>query len=1114
MDLERPFIDSLVRGERFARITHTIVNVSEIDFENKSLSLTAEYRIHLSKTSPNTVMSSPSAPLNKALGLTFLLPDGDVSISGVTVNGISVASLSPHEELANHTNFSLSYLAFPESADTTALGEIFSRLCANRRDLISYEEIVKAHKTASVNSGQSFGILVKIPPSVKATDVVTVTVGMTVSQSVLFRSLFATSQNRYLLTIGEEVWFPVPCGLLLLPSGIPATAKPIEFQRHKVTIKLPQMSMPTFCTGDKLPESVFESSWVNPRTVGIFSGDFSILEERGSYIAYCPPEHELELAGTLTSGLVSEIFQVLGPWFSNPVQLLPQINLVFLPLPSQRDYFVHGNTLIIDSSILHREGMIERKINARIVLAEAIAALWISRSMPAFADPWIPVGIAGMLADRFTEFQFGINESAARWLGKKQRYHAQVERGLEWKPLTMIADVSDPILRVKAPLVMECLRRSIVGDNDMRSAFHELATISGGKKGPVTTEAFFYLLTCNVGQHTEAGSALPKFCEDWVRSTGVPLINIGFSMLEKKKFVISAVQRPLQRISCHDNTALCSPAPTGGGAACSCGTDFVCRKEEPNGGATYMRPPLTWPQSGRRRFWSGPIEISIFRAANYRVTTSIDFIPGPHDNHASIVTVPFVSPRKHEIVLNRQARDDELVHGWLTFLDDRWFLAKIVICQSPLMWINKLQMSRHVVQEFSALEALQHVRGSALVQEALVESLTKPIYCYRVRQEAAKALIHLSVGCGEREALVAVINWLTQNFPEGYDWTTIDLKQYLTFIGVSESLTMAKRSVDRREHRAISELSLSLVRSVERCLTLKPPAYCSWRVNSDFLLSSCVRNAIVACTDSRDKEALGKAVDSRLRSDLYGPPLASTDLMVTEAVLGTAASNWQTVTSLWPFMSKMEFIETLALNTNRRLARTAVRSYLSVTGSSKDNQPDSESAWQVRFKWIEVLTDQVIRDNSNLQLMSWVVDCWDLVLERYRRETLKSPLSMLVQRADMCHRLWKYLTVKCPQLPISCRASVINCVHSVYLQAYGTGIPVALRDDADKPREDGKGPLTFWLPFKEHDRLYTKLQSRGVTIRLVPPSTYGSAPKKPRILITGAGTVPLGSANP
>ena len=1101
------------------RITHTIVDVQDIDFRSRSISLIAEYHVHLSKSLPQNVgMSTPSGPTNKALGLTFLLPDGDVNVDSVLVNNQLVPQLSPHDELNNLSNFSLSYLAFPESSNTQALGEIFSRLCKNRRDLISYEEICKAHKTASVNSGQSFGLLLKIPPSVAAVadNMVSIQVGLTVNHSTLFKNLFANS--LCLSSIGEEVWFPIPCGLLLLPSGIPATAKPIEFQRQKVTVKIPQNFSKIFATGDKLPNGIYESSWINPSSVGLFAYEddslFSVYEERGIVTAYSPREFDTaDLASTFSGGVVSEIIQVLAPWFSHPVQLLPHINLVFLPLPAQR-YFVHGNTLVIDSGLLHKEGMVERKINSRILLAEAIAALWIERTMPAFSDSWIPVGIAGMLADRFTEFHFGTNESATRWMGRKHRYHSMVERGLEWKPLVLITDVHDPLLRLKAPLVMECLRRSIVCDSDMKSAFHEMATVAGGKKGPVNTEAFFYLLTCTVGQHTEAGSSLPKFEEEWIRSTGVPIIHVGFSMLDRKKFVISVVQRPLQRLSCHDNTALCSPAPPGGGAACSCGSDFVCRKEEPNGGATYMRRPAAWPQSGRRRFWPGPIEISIFRAANYRVTTSIDFTPSPHDNHSSTVTVPFVSPRKHELVLNRQHRDDELVHGWLTFLDDRWFLAKIVICQSPLMWINKLQMSRHVVQELMALEALQHVRGSALVQEALMEALTKPIYCYRVRQEAAKSLIHLSVGCGEREALTLVINWVSQNFfqHDDFDWSSIDLKQYLTFSGVLESLCMAKRNVDRREHRAISDLALSFVRSVERCLTVKPPSYCAWRINPDILLSGGIRNAITACTDSRDTDKLLHVVDSRLRSDLYGPPLASDGLMVTEAVVTNAPTNWQTIVTLWPFIGKIEFIETLALSTNRRLAKTAIRSYLSLTGSSKENQPESESAWQVRFRWVETLTDQILLNTSNIQFLAWLVDCWEMILERARRESIKSPLSILLQRKGMCNRLWEYLTVKCPLLPVCCRAVITNHVHTIYLLAYGTGVPPPLRDEADKPREGGRGPLTFWLPFKDHDRVYRRLQYRGVTIRIEPPPSLG-LPKRPRILITGAGTVPLGSTN-
>jgi len=765
--------------------------------------------------------------------------------------------------------------------------------------------------------------------------------------------------------------------------------------------------------------------------------------------------------------------------------------------------------------------MIDKQIQSRMVLAEAIAALWVSRSMPAFSDIWIPIGIAGMLGDRFLEFNLGINESSARWLVRKQRYHSLVERGFEWQPLVAIADVYDPIVRLKSPLVMECLRRSIVGDSDMRTAFHDLALISSGKKGPFSTDAFFFHLTCTVGQHTEAGNFLPKFSEEWIRSVGVPVIHIGFSMLDKKRFQINVVQRPLQRINCHDNTALCSPAVIGGTGAggstgirhggCACSGDYVCRKDEPNGGATYMRPHLNWPVSGRRRFWPGDIEISIFRSANYRVTTTVTMTASGSDSDCSVLTVPFVSPRKHEMILNRQARDDELVHGWLTFSDDRWLLAKIVICQSPLMWCNKLQMSRHVLQEQMAVEALQHIRGSALVQEVLVDALTKSTYCYKTRQEAARSLIHLALGCQEREAMISVINWLDQFSKPDYDWSQIDPKQFLTFFGACEHIALSKRTADRRDARAISDLMIATVRSIERSLTLKPPSTFPWRINPDFMLSCAIRNAIVSCTDPRDKAGLSKAVDGRLKSDLYGPPLASAELIVMESVLSAAQANSGVVSSIWPFIQQLEFIESLTVAGNRKLTRSAIRAYISMIGST-ENSHDTESAWLMRFRWIDTLTDQIVtRDTpvaSNLQTLGWLVDCWEFILEKYRRDNLKSPLAMLMQKKDTCDRLWRYLTIKCPLLPPCVRWYIQKTVHNLYLQAYGTSVPVPHREGVDRPREIGQGPMSFWLPFREHERLYRRFIMRGTTVKLEAPIGSKSS-RKPRILITGAGAVPL-----
>ena len=1087
-------MEDVLNGTRCLRVSHSIITVDAMNLQTRSYSLAAEYHVRVSNsTRPET----PTTHASKALGLSFLLPDGDVVVEQVTMNGETVEELSPQDELGNQSHFGLSFVAFPESANTESLGAIFARLCENRRDLISYEEVTKAHRAASLSS--SFGLLVKVPPAnLVSSELLILKFRMSVQKSqTLFREIGLCGKTLF-APIGQ-VWFPVPAGLMLLPSGLAATAQPIEHQRHRVTLHANRHAflhadfiLPTGDpAGNPKIASTWDSPWVSPHAVGLFVGHGFVEEKSPIFHAHCEPQLLPLVQKSLSQSLVGEILQVIGTWF--PSHPLPPISLLFLPLPVQRDFWVFGTTLVIDSGLLADSGFDQRIPG---VLAEAVASLWIARALPSFSDLWIPVGLAGMLAERFVEFHQGANECQHRLLAKRARFHALVERGLDWRPLPVIGDVSDPLLRLKSGLVFECLRRSVVNDSDLRSSIHELAS----KKGPpISTDAFFYHLTCSLGQHTEAGAALPQFREEWVQSVGVPLIHVGFSIVDKKRFFLNVSQAPLQRISCHDNVPLCSVGKVPSG--CSCGQDFVSRTE----GASYMRPHAQWG-AGRRRIWNGEIEVSIYRSSVARVTAKVT-MDSSASVHSTQLTVPFVCPRKHEIVLHaRAARDDELVHGWLCVLDDRWLLAKIVLCQSPLMWANQLQLSRNLTLEMTAIEALQHVRGSLLVQEALVDTLSKPVFNFRVRMEAGKALLHLAVGCGEREALGQLVAWIEANFCQDDSWANeMDPKEIYTFLGAAEHLAYAKRSLDRRDHKSIASAMLACVKSIERGLTLRP----TWR--ADLAMASAIKFALMVAGDTSELQAVFQSVDLRLRSDMYGSPLASADLAVTEGVLCAAPANGAFVASAWPYLCESKFLESLAvIENNRKLSRTAIRAYLSVMVGLDGAPPESESAWTVRFRWIQELTVQIEAGSGmmdSLHVLGWLVDCWELVLERCRRDTGKSPLSHFLQKPQTCDLLWNYLTRLVPLLPPACRSQVQHSVHAIYLHAYGTSVPPPYRELVDKERADGRGPLSFWLPFRDHEKIYRRFLLRGTTLKAEPRPVPG--PKKPRLLITGQGSVPL-----
>jgi hypothetical protein len=1086
-------LESVLKGQKLLKLTHSIISVERIDFETRSLELVGEYHVRLSSAEP----SPGGVPGNqKALGLSFLLPEGKrIDISNVSVNNQVIDSPEDMDDnLLGTEHQSPSYWLFPESACTESMAAIFSRICENRRDLISYEEIGKAHVSASL--AQSFGLLVRVPSQCLGTSAsLSIVVRMKITESPLFKVFHS---KQVLATLGKpEIWFPLPSRLMLLPSGFPVTAQPMEHQRHRITIKFHESLsfLKILASGDHIHPHVFESSWLNPRSAGIFVGLSLVGEDKSVYQAFGLEED------FLSPLVVSEIVQVLAPWFASPAQLLPQLNLVLLPLPDPKIFFVFGNTLVLNAGDL----AVNQDLNPhayKAFLAEAVATLWIERSMPSFAEPWIPVGIATMLADRFVEFHLGINEYQHRILQRRQRFHYLVERGMDWRPLTVIPEATDPIVQLKAPLVIECLRRAIAGDSDLRTAFHELATIAGGKKGPWTSEMFLFLVTCTVGQHTEAGKAIPDFKEFWVKSVGVPVIHVGFSFLEKRRFSVNVSQRPLQKCLVHDFVPLCTAASSGSTgtqtATCSCGQDFVCRTSSEG---SFMRAHHQWPSTMKRRYWPGDIQVAVFRASNYFVPVTVSMTKDSPDSASTVVTVPSVTPRKHELHLNRAHREDELVHGFLTAMEDKWWLlSKIVVCQSPLMWCNQLAFSRNALMEHAAIEALQHVRGSALVQEALVNTVTckETMYFWRTRIEAGRALVHMTIGCGEREALHSLVAWMDSLLGSpNRKLHALPVSDILTWIGIGEYLAVMKRSTDRRDHPLVQKMFVQCMRSLERAIALHPKES-EWRNgNPSVLLAAAIKFSLQTVSEENHASVF-REIDARLRSDRYGAPLASTGLVVTESVLGACVGNPSTVGSMWPSLLDPENLEQLACSAQRRVSRIAVRALINGKG-------DSVEGWLVRILWIEHLTNQLGSDD--MQTAGWIIDSWEFLLERAKKDlgSPKSALNTLLHKREICDMLWKYLTFSALKLPPCIRTSVVLSVHSLYLHAYGTGVPGPYKDTLDQVRE-GRGPLSFWLPLKEHERAYRRFVYRGPTVR---PEVPAQVPKKPKLLITSAGSVPL-----
>jgi hypothetical protein len=90
-----------------------------------------------------------------------------------------------------------------------------------------------------------------------------------------------------------------------------------------------------------------------------------------------------------------------------------QFNLVFVECVLPRKALAYGNLVLLETSLVHSDTIIEQTYETRMILAYCIAKSWVLCSLfhKAIADFWILEGISGFLCQLFVKKCFGKNES-------------------------------------------------------------------------------------------------------------------------------------------------------------------------------------------------------------------------------------------------------------------------------------------------------------------------------------------------------------------------------------------------------------------------------------------------------------------------------------------------------------------------------------------------------------------------------------------------------------------------------------------------------------------------------------------------------------------------------
>ena len=480
------------------------------------------------------------------------------------------------------------------------------------------------------------------------------------------------------------------------------------------------------------------------------------LESMGETLIVAP--HKLsntldEFIHNFSKGL-NEVLAIVGRELGGDV---PSVQLVFVPGWYPR-YSVFGDMVVLSADLLEKacdgHGLVFDVLEE---ISESIAAAAVAQLLNPIEGSWISEGLPKLVAGRVVESKLGVVEFRRRFLERRARFHAGVEAGQDWLPISFCTNTGiSEWFRLKSGLVLDAIRIGLVGPGEWSSLMSRcLRKDISMSSEPVLNTDFLFTAAAEI---TGGNENCLMFRADWVDGIGAPCFGVGLNFLqgEKKGLIVQVVQRPLQpgySSSSHSKVSkqgLKIDASRMGESRLSSSSRCPCDIDPQQKNDSSYDPPGA--PSSRFRCWEGPMDLILFRAPNCPLPVSFEMRATPEPITSTISITQF-TPRKQEIVRSRQPRPDELVHGWMGGSDDKWILAKTLYFQGILMWTNKLQFSRDLAEELNACSSLAHCRGSQWVLEVLADALRNPYYAWGTRAAAGKALVHLYCVGGEKEAL-------------------------------------------------------------------------------------------------------------------------------------------------------------------------------------------------------------------------------------------------------------------------------------------------------------------------------------------------------------------------
>ncbi|KAF7302980.1 Transcription initiation factor TFIID subunit 2 [Mycena kentingensis (nom. inval.)] len=471
--------------------------------------------------------------------------------------------------------------------------------------------------------------------------------------------------------------------------------------------------------------------------------------------AFCLPGHESHMMAS-TSTLRNAMNFFTSEFGSYP---FGSYKLAFVDeMPTPR--FDSSTFSLLTVDMLHGEDAIEQALDTRQSLAHALACQWMGVNIQpkVFSDTWLVNGLSLYITGLYIKKLLGNNEYRFR-LKKDMERVLERDTGL-CPPLCQPTrleppDASEiPFMNLKAPLVLHSLDRKLGKSGTSLGLSRVLPKIFlsalTGDMNTISTQMF--LRTCR----KVTGVDVRLFAEQWIYGSGCPVFQFAASFNRKKMAVEISMRQECAAYKYNEGNeymmAVYKPVQVFEGQMTvriheADGTPYEHVLDIQSNFKRYEVPFNTKYKRVRRNTKRYLARQAAAQAAAEGDQEAVEAM-GLVDMGFGLEIWEKESERNNWKVEDWTEEDENAMNGatyeWIRMDADFEWVCDLRFEQPDFMWVSQLQRDRDVVAQLEALRALQQ-QPTAIVSSTLTKTVLVTNYYFRIRCEAALALVYCSI---------------------------------------------------------------------------------------------------------------------------------------------------------------------------------------------------------------------------------------------------------------------------------------------------------------------------------------------------------------------------------